>query len=186
MRHITRSRKYAMWLFLLLLLFCFRVAGQMLVAFADVTFLPPMQEWYSGLLPYRYLLPAQFLIILLFSKVCLDLFRETGYFATPRQRMGKPLTIFGILYLETMIIRYILRMWLYPQERWTGGSIPIFFHWVLAAYVLVLASFNSSETCDPDVKNLEPAGFSEMKKPEAKAEVAQTLPSDYEAPAAMS
>jgi hypothetical protein len=37
-----------------------------------------------------------------------------------------------------MILRYAVRMSLYPRERWTGGAIPIFFHWVLAAYVLVL------------------------------------------------
>ena len=147
----SRSRKYAVWLFILLALFCFRVAGQMLVAFAGVTFLPPMKEWYSGLLAYRYLLPAQFLIIFLFGKICFDLFRGTGYFAIPRHRMGRSLRIFGIIYLVSMILRYVLRMSLYPQERWTGGSIPIFFHWVLAAYVLVLASFNISG----DSPNLE-------------------------------
>lgn len=145
MTSIHRSRKYASWLLILLILFCLRVAGQMLVAFGHVTFLPPMQEWYSGLLPYRYLLPAQFLIIALFSKICFDLFRGDGYFAIPRRQLGKPLTFFGVLYLESMIIRYILRMWLFPQERWTGGCIPIFFHWVLAAYVLALASFHRSE-----------------------------------------
>ena len=153
----NRNRKYATWLLLLLVLFCLRVAGQMLVAFAGVTFLPPMKEWYSGLLAYRYLLPAQFLIILLFSKICFDLFRGTGYFAIPRLRMGKSLTIFGIVYLLSMILRYVLRMSLYPEERWTGGSIPIFFHWVLAAYVLVLASFNRSDNGNSDLKNPEPA-----------------------------
>src|SRR5690349_5746118 len=134
---MSQRRNYAAWLLVLLVVFCFRVAGQMLVAFAGVTFLPPMQEWYSGLLPYQYLLPVQFLIIFLF--------RGSGYFATARGHLGRYLTIFGILYLDSMIIRYILRMWLYPQERWTGGCIPIFFHWVLAAYVIVLASFNRSE-----------------------------------------
>lgn len=153
----NRNRKYATWLLLLLVLFCLRVAGQMLVAFAGVTFLPPMKEWYSGLLPYRYLLPSQFLIIFLFSKICFDLFRGAGYFAIPRWRMGRSLTIFGIVYLLSMILRYVLRMSLYPEERWTGGSIPIFFHWVLAAYVLVLASFNRSENGNSDLKNLEPA-----------------------------
>jgi|1185.fasta_scaffold711025_2 hypothetical protein len=141
----SRRRKYAIWLFILLVLFCFRVAGQMLVAFAGVGFLPPMKEWYSGLLAYRYLLPAQFLIIFLFGKICIDLFRGTGYFAIPRERMGRTLRIFGIVYLLSMIVRYVLLMSLYPGERWFGGSIPIFFHWVLAIYVLVLASFNRSE-----------------------------------------
>ena len=43
-----------------------------------------------------------------------------------------------MMYLCVIIVRYAVRMSLYPLERWTGGSIPIFFHWVLAAYLLVL------------------------------------------------
>jgi hypothetical protein len=140
-----RSRTYAIWLSLLLLLFCFRVAGQMLVAFAGVTFLPPMKEWYSGLMPYPYLLPTQFLIIILFGKICVDLFRGRGFFALPRHSLGAFLQIFGIIYFVAMIIRYVLRMSLYPSQRWTGGSIPIFFHWVLATYLLIWAAFNKSE-----------------------------------------
>jgi len=34
---------------------------------------------------------------------------------------------FGSIYLIVMIIRYVVRMSLYPPERWTGSSIPIFF-----------------------------------------------------------
>src|SRR5690242_17737931 len=142
----NRSRTYAIWLFVLLVLFCFRVAGQMLVAFAGVTFLPPMEEWYSGLLPYPYLLPTQFVIILLFGKICFDLHRGDGFFAVPRPRLGTLLRAFGTIYLVVMVIRYVMRMSLYPLERWTGGSIPIFFHWVLAAYLLVWASFNRADT----------------------------------------
>src|SRR5207245_3474468 len=48
------------------------------------------------------------------------------------------LLIFGGVYLLVMVIRSVVRMALCPHERWTGGSIPIFFHWVLAMYVLVL------------------------------------------------
>jgi hypothetical protein len=115
----------------------------MLVAFASVTFLPPMKEWYSGLMPYPYLLPTQFMIIFLFGKICVDLFRGYGFFAVARHRLGTWLRYFGTIYLIAMVIRYILRMSLYPAERWFGGSIPIFFHWVLAAYLLVWASFNT-------------------------------------------
>jgi len=139
----TRSRRYAIWLLALLLLFGLRVAGQMLVAFAGVTFLPPMEEWYSGLLPYPYLLPTQFVIIFLFGKICFDLHRGHGFFAISRPRIGSFLRAFGTIYLVVMVIRYVMRMGLYPLERWTGGSIPIFFHWVLATYLLVWASFNS-------------------------------------------
>jgi hypothetical protein len=33
-------------------------------------------------------------------------------------------------------------MVLYSQERWTGGSIPTFFHWVLAGFLLVLGTYH--------------------------------------------
>ncbi len=37
-------------------LFLLRVLGQVLVAFFEVGPLPPMAEWYSGLVPYPVLL----------------------------------------------------------------------------------------------------------------------------------
>jgi hypothetical protein len=55
-------RAYAVVLWVLALLFFFRVLGQALVAVFDSGFLPPMKEWYSGLLPYPILLPIQVMI----------------------------------------------------------------------------------------------------------------------------
>ena len=43
---------------------------------------------------------------------------------------------------SVMVIRYVLRMSLYPPERWIGGAIPIVFHWVLAAFILVLGAYH--------------------------------------------
>jgi len=136
------SRRYSIALLMLLFLFCLRVIGQMLVAFLHVPFLPPMKEWFSGLLPYPELLTSQFLIILLFSKVCFDFYRRQGYFAETSWRFGNNLWIFGWIYLSAMVLRYILRMSFYPDQRWFGGTIPIFFHWVLAAFLLVVAGFH--------------------------------------------
>jgi uncharacterized protein len=136
------SRTYFWPLLLLLFLFCLRVIGQMLVAFLHVTFLPPMKEWFSGLLPYPELLTSQFLIIVLFGKICLDFYRRQGYFVEPSWRFGKSLWIFGLIYLSGMVIRYVLRMSFYPSQRWFGGTIPIFFHWVLAAFLLVVAKYH--------------------------------------------
>ena len=56
---LAKPRRLAPVLWVLLGLFVLRVVGQALVAFLGVWFLPPMQAWYSGLLPYTYLLPAQ-------------------------------------------------------------------------------------------------------------------------------
>src|SRR5439155_195217 len=64
--------------------------------------------------------------------------RRSGWAYRPRRLAGSLLLAFGGLYLAVMVVRYAVRMSLYPPERWTGGSIPIFFHWVLAAWVLVV------------------------------------------------
>lgn len=135
-------RSDAGWLWLLLGLFCLRVLGQLLVALFPVSFLPPWEEWFSGAVPYPQLLASQVLIILLLSKICVDFARGSGYFFQPRPRLGAFLTVFGYTYLAVMIIRYILRMSLYPQERWFGGCIPIVFHLVLASSVLLVARFH--------------------------------------------
>lgn len=136
------AQGYALVLWFLLFLFTLRVVGQVLVAFFDVGFLPPMARWYSGLLPYPWLLASQAAIILLYGKVCLDFTRGRGFFVRPKRRFGLALLAFGALYLGVMLARYGIRMSLYPGERWTGGSIPTFFHWVLAAFLLVLGSYH--------------------------------------------
>ena len=112
-------------LWILLALFCCRVLGQVLVEFFGVRFLPPSEEWFSGLIPYPRLLATQIAIILLFVKICSDLTTRQGWFHQPRNWFGKILLVFGSLYLLIMVVRYGVRMSLYPGERWTGGSIPI-------------------------------------------------------------
>ncbi len=133
-------------LWVLLALFCLRVIGQMLVAFGGVSFLPPMEAWYSGLLPYPLLLPSQFIIILLYGKVCLDFTRRQGFFYTPQRSLGKGLLIFGALYFGVMVIRFLIRLSFYQGPWWMGGTIPIFFHWVLAGFILLVGSYHWAET----------------------------------------
>lgn len=140
------SQRYAPLLWLLLGLFCLRVLSQMLVAFFHVRFLPPMEEWYSGLIPYPWLLLSQFLIILLYGKICLDFTTGQGFWVRPRRTLGSGLLVFGSLYLGAMIIRYVIRMGLYPEERWTGGAIPIVFHWVLATFLLLVGRYHWTRT----------------------------------------
>jgi hypothetical protein len=134
----------------LLFLFILRVAGQLLVVIGWGWFLPPMHQWYSGLLPYRFLLPAQILIIILYAKICWGFTRGQGLLVAPRRKIGRALLTFGASYLIGMLLRYPITMALYPERRWTGGLIPIFFHLVLSAFILSLGRhhFVNDRTAD--------------------------------------
>jgi len=145
---MSTPQSLAPWLWLLLAAFCLRVSGQMLVAFVGVSWLPPMESWYSGLMPYPYLLPSQFVIIALYSKVCVDFTRGHGFFVTPRAAFGRGVLVFGYVYLAAMIFRYIIRMSLHPEARWFGGTIPIFFHWVLATFIIIFGQYHRKRLRD--------------------------------------
>ena len=122
----------ALWT--LLALFALRVLGQALVAFSGVDWLPPMPRWYSGLMPYEYLLPSQIAILALMTKICMDFTRGRGFFVQPRRFFAGPWLWFGWLYLAVMLARLPLQLALKPG----GPLIPIFFHWVLAAFVILV------------------------------------------------
>ena len=123
-------------LWLLQALFLCRVIGQILVQFWGLEFLPPSSEWYSGVVAYTPLLFFQLTILGLQTWVNVNFTQQAGFFTHRSQRFGKALLVFGTIYLLVMVTRYVVRMSLYPLERWTGGSIPIFFHWVLASYCI--------------------------------------------------
>ena len=134
----TSSEKLAPVLWLLLIAFVGRVGGQALVAFAHVRWLPPMDAWMSGLLAYPYLLASQVVIIAVYCKVCLDFSGGRGWAVRPRRFMARDVLYFGYLYFAGMILRYVLQMVLLPETRWLGGTIPIFFHLVLATFLVLV------------------------------------------------
>ncbi len=133
-----QPRRLAPLLWTLLALFVLRVVLQALVAFFDVDFLPPMQQWYSGLMPYEYLLPSQVIIIALMLKICADFTRGAGPFVRPHRFFAVYWLRFGYLYLAVMLARYPVQRALHPESRWFDGTIPIVFHWVLATFVIVV------------------------------------------------
>ena len=121
-------------LWVLLILFVARVAGQAMVAFWGVQWLPPMERWYSGLMPYPLLLPAQIAIIVLMAKICSDFTRRRGFFVQPRRLFAGPWLWFGWIYLAVMLARLPAQMLLKPD----APVIPIPFHWVLASFVIAV------------------------------------------------
>jgi len=138
----AETRSYGLLLSVLAFLFFLRVLGQALVAFFDARRLPAMAEWYSGLLPYPLLLPIQVVILLAQAKISTDVFRRTGWLARRHSRAGRALRWLSILYFSGMALRYAITMAWYPERRWLGtGTIPIVFHWVLAAYLYTLGRY---------------------------------------------
>jgi len=132
--------KPAAALWTLLALFTGRVAGQLAVSLDAAPFLPPMEQWQSGLLPYPVLLGSQLMLIAGLGTICRQFSRGAGYFVEPHRWLGTPLWIAGWIYANGMVVRYVTWMALKPEERWTGDSIPVVFHIVLASFLLVVAS----------------------------------------------
>jgi hypothetical protein len=46
----------------------------------------------------------------------------------------------ALVYSAVMALRYCIRMARRPSARWLGGTIPIVFHCVLAAFLFVLGA----------------------------------------------
>jgi hypothetical protein len=124
----------SLWLFTVL--FVFRVAGQVLVALKPRTWLPPMTQW--NLIPYRILLPIQIVFIVVMIWIDFEFTRRTGIATAEAPGFGRFLIIFSGLYAASMALRYGVRMYRQPDQRWFGGTIPIVFHFVLASYLYVL------------------------------------------------
>ena len=124
----ARGRATILWI--LLALFALRVLGQLLVVAGVAPFLPPMDDWQSGLLPYPLLLVSQILILCLLATVCAQFSRGSGYFVRHHSSLATPLWIAGWIYAGGMVVRYALLR---------RDSIPVVFHIVLATFLLVVA-----------------------------------------------
>jgi hypothetical protein len=128
---VTVTRAALLWV--LFTLFVLRVLGQLLVVSGLAPFLPPMDEWQSGLLPYPLLFASQILIIFLLATVCVHFSRGQGYFVRPHAWLATPPWILGWIYAVGMVVRYALLR---------RDAIPVVFHIVLATFMLVVAQYH--------------------------------------------
>ena len=82
-------KQHAIILGILALAFFCRVIGQLWVVLDSPGFLPPAEEWQSGLIPYSLLLPAQVCILIFQLVVFLQLWMQSGPLTTPRPSLGR-------------------------------------------------------------------------------------------------
>jgi len=122
----------------LLVLFLARVVGQIVAATVAPRWLPPMTRWYSGLMPYRYLLPTQIVFVALMATATVEVATETPPLGAMWHDGGVVMVWASYVYALGMTVR-ALRYALTPPER-RGVLIPIVFHFVLAAFLFVWGS----------------------------------------------
>lgn len=128
---------YALWLCTVLL--AGRVVGQIVVVLRAPRWLPPMEQWQSGLVPYPFLLSVQVVVLTLMIWISIDFSRAAGFWVAPHPRLGRVVLWWSYLYAGAMAVRYVVLMARRPDQRWFGGTIPIVFHTVVAMFQWVFA-----------------------------------------------
>lgn len=137
---LATSAQYAMLMWVLLALFFGRVVGQILAATSAPPWLPPMPRWYSGLMPYRYLLPTQLVFLVVMTAMSLQVSRGSA------SSLGVSgwLVWVSYVYALGMVVRLVRYVVTAPERR--GVLIPIVFHFVLAAFLFAYGSAGLSST----------------------------------------
>jgi len=120
-------------------MFAARVVGQFEALLVAPAWLPDMDAWYSGLLPYHLLLPAQIVILMLMAVIASSRRVRSGGFARANPRIAGALRIFAGIYFVVMAVRLAVTINANGSDYWREGAIPVAFHWVLALFVLVSA-----------------------------------------------
>jgi hypothetical protein len=145
---LRSARAYAVVMAVLLVLFLGRVVGQILAATTAPSWLPPMARWYSGLMPYRYLLPTQLVLLVVMTAMTIGVARRSPPLGTLSERAGRWIVWASYLYALGMAVRAIRYVLAAPERR--DVLIPIVFHFVLAGFLFAYGSamFDRGTTTD--------------------------------------
>ena len=123
---MTDSTSYAPWLWIFTILLVGRVLGQIVVVLFAPKWLPPMERWQSGLLPYPVLLAAQAVVLWLMFSISIDYTRGSGFWVEPHPSLGLAAVIWSVVYFGAMVVRCFV-----PRARL---MIPIVFHSFVAMF----------------------------------------------------
>ena len=129
-------------LWILTVLLIGRVAGQLVVARWAPRWLPPFEQWQSGLLPYPVLVFGQAIVLTLMIWISLDFSRGAGFWVEPHPALGRAALWWSYLYFGAMVVRYIVRMTRRPDQRWLGGTMPIILHSLVALFQWLFGSYH--------------------------------------------
>lgn len=123
-------------------LFAARVVAQVEALLLAPDWLPPMEAWHSGLVPYYLLLPAQIVLLVIMAAMAANPHLRDGSFAARRPRTATFMRVVAVMYFAFMAGRLTLLVIDHGEDFWLQGGIPVTFHWVLALFLL--ASFREA------------------------------------------
>ena len=127
-------RTYVGLLAVLLVVFLFRVTAQFVQWVHPVRFLPPFDDWQSGVLPYPVLLLAQIAILAVLFVI---IFSHTNGRHVSSRRRGIAWMAGGGVYFGVMALRLLASVTFALPDSWLGATIPSVFHLVLACFLLL-------------------------------------------------
>lgn len=116
-------------------IFALRVAAQFAAQTYSSSLLPTFEQWHSGAVPYATLLGLQLVILAAMALAIIY-----APFKRPWPRLGGSLIILGWVYVGLMIARLIIGALDLTEHYWFDAAISTAFHFVLAAFILVLGS----------------------------------------------
>ena len=130
---------YAPWLWLLSILFCLRVAAQLVALNASLPFIPAFDAWHSATIPYWLLLASQLLILVVMAAVA---WRFTSGNVRRRPSLGRTVVTLGVIYFGVMLARLVLGRTVFAGHPWLDKILPTVFHLVLATFLLIVGWYH--------------------------------------------
>ena len=115
-------------------LFTLRIVAQPLSLL--VPDMPAFDAWHSSVMPYPVLLASQLVILALIIVMNIRVSRSRP---NPQPKLARGLAFFGWVYFVGMFVRLVVGQTIESAPAWFDRPLPIFFHLVLATWVLIVA-----------------------------------------------
>ena len=135
----ARAHRHARWLWALLAVFLVRIVAQPLSLVVETPLLPPFDAWYSGVVPYGWLVSSQ--IVMAAGLIVVVRRLATGRTA-PRRSFGLAATGVGAVYGGVMVVRLLLGLTLLREHGWFARPLPTFVHIALATFLIVYGRYH--------------------------------------------
>ena len=132
------DRSHLLLMLLLSGLFALRVAGQLVQAVHEVSYLPSFEAWQGSAIPYPVLLGSQACIMTVLVVV---LWRVNTNAISPCPWKHQACFALGGVYFVAMTFRLVAGLTFLTEYTWFAKSVPALFHIILASLILVFGHY---------------------------------------------